>query len=290
MNYVFFGNPYRAAVVLEKLCDQGLPPLATVTAPDRPIGRKRTLTPTAVKLVASANNLPTHLANTKSELRELIPTLKSYQPDFFIVVAYGVIMPPEIISIPTYDTLNLHYSLLPQWRGASPVVQQILNDNQTVGYSIMKMVEQLDAGGIYHQESWPMPDPTPTTEDLATAMSHNCARILPDITNKIISGHLLPNPQDEQEATYCYKIQKTDSLVDIKNDSQRSIYLKTKAYYPWPKAHFFTNRNDVEYRVVINETDWVDDSLVIKSVTPSGKKPMTWQEFSHWLGHDLLLA
>lgn len=286
MKFIFFGNPERARVLLAGLKNRNVVPAAIVSFSDRLVGRKQIITPTAVSAFAIEYNIPLLYADTKKKLLGLADKLAEYQTDFFIVAGYGVIMPQTIIDIPTHGTINLHYSLLPKWRGASPVVQQILHDEETVGYSIMDMVAKLDAGDVYYQESWPMTQPIPTTIDLATDMSKRCSKVLPKILDSIISGEMVPTTQDESLATYCTKIAKSDAEIDIVNDPLRTIFLKTQAYTPWPKAFFHITKDTTDYRVVINQADWHNSRLVINSVTISGKKPMTWEQFCHWFGRN----
>ena len=245
MKYIYFGTPDRAVTVLDKLIETGFTPLAVVTSPDKPVGRRQILTQSAISKYAESKQINTYKPSDKRELLQISSKLASYKPDFIIVVAYGYLIPDEILEIPTYDSLNVHYSLLPKWRGASPVVSQILHNEEIVGFTIIKLVSKLDAGPVYYSEAFSMPTPLPTTDQLAHTMSVRGAQVLPEITTKIMKGDLKPLPQDESLATYCSKNTKDDGLVDIFNDSDYLIFQKTQAYTPWPKTFFFVEKNKI---------------------------------------------
>lgn len=285
MNYVFFGTPDRAQIVLEEMKSQGHLPKLIVTAPDKPIGRKQIVTPTPVKVFATENNISVETPRSKSELLALAEKLHDLEPEFLLVVAYGYLIPTEILSIPAKEPINVHYSLLPRWRGASPVVQQIFHRDQLVGWSIMRMVEKLDAGAVFYQKSYPMPDPVPTTHELAVRMSKEAGQELPEILEQIKSGALTPVPQDETKVTTCAKLSKSDGELDF-SKSDLDLYHMIKAMDPWPQTHFYVDKNNQKIRVKVLDADLIDHKLIINSVVPAGKNPMSWSEFTRWLGYD----
>jgi len=286
MNFIFFGTPDRAVIVLQELASAGLHPQAIVTGPDKAVGRKQILTQSEVADYADSNNIPVFKPANKTELLELESELKKYQPDFLIVVAYGYLIPTQILEIPKVAAINVHYSLLPKWRGASPVIQQILNGESPVGFTIMRLEARLDTGAIYYQQSFLLPEPLPTTGELAKSMSQQSGAILPQILNQITTGELSPQPQDNELATTCYKLSKSDGLIDLSNPNQKQLWQKIQAMQPWPKTFFITQKNNQDVRVVINEANYENDQLVITKVTPAGKNPMSWDNFTNWLGFD----
>jgi methionyl-tRNA formyltransferase len=289
-SFVFFGTPDRARIILDKLMLRGLTPKAIVTGPDKKIGRKQILTRNTVAQFADDNAITCYQPHNQQELSEHGGALSKLKPDFLLVVAYGQIIPPDILSIPNEAPINVHYSVLPKWRGASPVVQQILHNEDQVGITFMHMVEKLDAGPIYYIKTLPMPTPLPTAGQLATQLSEIAAGLIPGLFENIKSGKTTPQPQNHDEATYCHKLSKADGQVDLEDD-QFAIYKKTKALHPWPKTSFYVIRNKGKHRIVINAADFNHDTnrINISSVTPAGKSVMTWVEFTNWLGHDPLL-
>lgn len=287
MKYIFFGTPERATTVLRKLVAQDLTPAAIVSAPDQPIGRKQIITPSEVSQYASEHNIDLYQPKNKNELADLQTQLDKYEPDFLVVVAYGYLIPANILDIARCAPVNIHYSLLPRWRGASPVIQQILNHDQVVGWTVMRMTPSLDAGEIYYQHHYPMPDPLPTTAALAQRMSQEAGEKLPQILSQIINNELMASPQDDSQATYCTKVAKTDGLVNL-IDNPIQIHQKSQAYTPWPKTFFYITREGQEIRVKINATTFHNHQLQLVSVTPAGKNAMSWPQFVQWLGYDPL--
>lgn len=295
MNYVFFGTPDRAVFVLEELKSKNLLPSLIITATSKPVGRKQVITPSPVNLWAQQNNIPVETPINKQELSNLETLIKEHQPDFLITVAYGYLIPDNILELAKYYSLNIHYSLLPKWRGASPVVQQILNRDSQVGYSVMEMVTELDAGAIFYQKSFPIPVPLPTTDELARTLSIIAGKELPEILDLITNEALQPVPQDLLQVTHCTKLTKADGEIDLSEDPE-VLHAKIKAYQPWPKTFFFCNKLSTlanqphqRIRVVINDAEILDGKINIISVTPEGKSAITWEQFVNWLGYDPLL-
>jgi methionyl-tRNA formyltransferase len=166
LNFVFFGTPDVSSKTLEILKSHGYIPSLVVTAPDRPVGRHFTMTPSPTKVWAMENNI---------EYVHVAPTEGNY--DLFIVVAYGKILSQEIIDMPKLGTLNIHYSLLPRWRGASPVEAAILHGDKETGVSIQKMVFKLDAGPVIAEERTPI-DPNETHVELRNRLIPMGAELL----------------------------------------------------------------------------------------------------------------
>lgn len=231
MRYAFFGTSSFAAAILEKLLSDFFYPVLVVTQPDRPAGRHRTLTAPAVKMVCQDHNLalqqPEQIASLSQVLNEL-------QLDLIIVAAYGQIIPKSVLEIPRLGAINVHASLLPYHRGASPIQAAILAGDEATGVTIMRMDEKMDHGDSIFQKTLPI-EPTDTYRTLhsklATLGSDVLAKVLPDIVN----GRLSPTPQDHEIATYTKLIDKDMARLSFQ-DSAVINDRKVRAFYDWPLA------------------------------------------------------
>lgn len=236
MKIVFFGTPEFATKTLESLYESDdVEIIAVMTQPDKKVGRKKILTPPPVKVLAEELDLKVFQPKNKKELKNILQTEKAFQNteiDFFVVIAYGMIIPEEILEIPEYGSINIHASLLPRYRGASPIQEALLNGDKETGITIMKMEEELDSGPIYllrkldikEDENLPA-----LTNRLAQLSSEICPLILQDIKD----GMLSPIPQSHENATYCKKIKKEDGKIDWNIEAEK-IYNMSRAYTPWP--------------------------------------------------------
>ena len=286
LKFGFMGTPDRAVIVLDQLKDQGLLPEVVITAPDKKVGRKQILQSPDVAVWAKENNInDIFQPASKGELEDLTTFEVIQNLDFIIVVAYGYIIPQVFLDAIGGKVINVHYSLLPEFRGASPVVQQILQGHEEVGYTIMRMIYKLDAGPILYQESFPMPDPLLTTGELALMMSEKAGKILPHVINDWFSGKITEESQDSGLTSYCSKITKDEALISFE-DSDWTNRRKIQAYQPWPKAFFIVQKKDKSIRVKILEARYEDGALIIDKMVPAGYKPMTWSELTNWLGKD----
>ena len=198
----------------------------------------------------------------------------------FIVAAYGKILPKDLLQIPKHGSLNVHPSLLPKFRGASPVRSAILENVPETGVTLMLMDEKMDHGPIIAQakttialEDWP-PHARILEEMLAREGGTLLAEVLPDW----ILGKITPEPQDDTKATFCKKIKKEDGLIDLSADPYAN-YLKIRAFDGWPGTFFFEKRADKDIRVKITDAEFKNGKLLIKRVTPEGKKEMEYKVF-----------
>jgi methionyl-tRNA formyltransferase len=287
----FFGTPQFAVTILKELKTAGIVPALVITAPDKPQGRGLVMTPPPVKVWAKENKIkviqPETLkenpvnANEKTTQTSPLAELTNQPWDLFIVAAYGKIIPENILEIPKYKTLNVHPSLLPKLRGASPIESTILNDDQETGVTIMRLDKEMDHGPIVAQEKiptekieiWPIPAPT-----LENILAHQggalLAKILPDWT----TGKIAEKEQNHTDATYCQKITKADGLINLADNPYKN-YLKICAYSGWPGSYFFAERSGKKIRVSIKEATYKDDLLQILRVIPEGKKEMPYNDF-----------
>ena len=236
MKYIFFGTPEFAAIVLEKLINAGYIPEAVVCNPDEPVGRKQILTSPPVKrlIVNDKWSLEIFQPATKAELLAISHKLKAIKPDLAIVAAYGKILPKEILDIPKHGTINTHASLLPAYRGASPIQAAILNGEKETGVTIMKVDEEMDHGLIITNVKIKISNDD-TFESLSQKMAVLGAELLIKIIPDYISGKLKPITQDHSKATYTKIIKKEDGKINWLKSADE-IERMTRAYYPWPSA------------------------------------------------------
>jgi methionyl-tRNA formyltransferase len=289
-NFVFFGTPDLATVTLDVLAQSGYLPSLIVTQPDRPQGRGMLVTPPPVKVWAEENSVP-YLQPEKLD-ENFLQKLKIKNYEIFIVVAYGKILPRELLRIPKHGTLNVHPSMLPRLRGPSPVRSAILTDERQTGTSIIVLDEEMDHGPIVAQESiresismadenWP-----PLLPELEEALFKLGGKLLVDILPGYVKGEISPLPQDESKATYCKKIKKEDGLVDPEKDSGIELYKKYCAYYGWPGIYFMKNGKRIKITEARMENDPLDPArgkqFIIERITPEGKREITWKEFQKW--------
>lgn len=239
MKIVFFGTPEIALPCLESLAKaKDIEVIGVVTQPDKPVGRKQTLTPPPVKTLATELKLKVYQPENREELTA---TLKDLEADFFVVFAYGMIFSKEILSMPKYAALNIHTSLLPKYRGASPIQQALLNGDEETGVTIMRMDQKMDTGDIYLLKRLPIE----TTENLITLtqkLAILSGSIIVHALRDIEEGILKPIKQNEGKASYCKKINKDDGRIDW-HRSAIEINNMIRAFTPWPSAYtLFQNK------------------------------------------------
>lgn len=272
IKFVFFGTPKVAMDTLETLKSQEFLPSLIVTASDMPVGRKQIITPPPVKLWATENNIKV-LQPEKLD-SEFQLEIKNYNLDISIVVAYGKIFPETLINIPKLGTLNIHYSLLPKYRGASPVQAAILNGEIETGVTIQKMVKTLDAGPIVMQEKVAI-EANEKTPELLEKLTKVGGEMLVNLFKSISQGVALTyNEQTDIDATFCPKINKEDGLIDLNGDPIKN-YNKFRAFYEWPRIYFIKDNK----RVIVTDAEFIEGNFVIKKVIPEGKKEMNYSDF-----------
>ena len=262
---------------------------AVVTQPDRPAGRGRKLTPSPVKVKALAHNLPI-IQPTKIKTEETFQTLAQLAPELIVVAAYGRILPKTILELPEYGCINVHASLLPKYRGASPVAHAIMAGDARVGVGIMQMSEGLDTGDIHHEASIPLRDEH-NRGNLTTELAELGAQALIECLPQILSGTSQPRPQISSDSSYAPLLNKQDGLLDFSLDA-RSLWLRIRGLTPWPGAFAYLADKRCLFIEVLpvqgsgnpGEVIAADSSgirvacgegaLLVKQVQPAGKKPM----------------
>lgn len=226
-NIIFMGTPSYATCILKELVDKGFNIQALFTQPDKPVGRKQILTPSDTKKFILENNLNIEIFTPKSLKDEnIINEIKSLKPDFIVVAAYGKILPKEILDIA--PCINLHASLLPKYRGASPIQSAILNADKISGVCSMLMEEGLDSGAIL--ESIECDIEGKNSAEVFIMLSNLAAKLT--IFTLLNFEKIIPKKQDENLVTHCKKIKKEDGLIELNEAS--IIYQKFLAFYPWP--------------------------------------------------------
>ncbi|MFA6305250.1 MAG: methionyl-tRNA formyltransferase [Candidatus Gracilibacteria bacterium] len=230
MKIVFFGTPEFAVPTLESLAKE-TEVLCVVTQPDKKVGRKQELTPSPVKISAKKLGIKVIQPKNKKELKE---ELKNIEADFFVVLAFGMILDKEILEIPKHGCINIHASLLPRYRGASPIQEALLNGDKDTGISIMKMDEKLDQGPVYLLQRIEIED-LDDMETLSKKLQTLSAKITPLVLTDIKEKTLYPLKQIESKATYCRKIEKKDGEINWDLPAEK-IYNMIRAYNPWPSA------------------------------------------------------
>jgi methionyl-tRNA formyltransferase len=271
----FFGTSEFSLIVLKELKKNGIVPELIVTTPDKPQGRKMIMTPTPTKVWAEENGIEC-VVPEKLKDESFLNKIKDFNLN--IVASYGKIIPKVVIDMPKYKMLNIHPSLLPKYRGPSPLQEQILNDEKDVGVSIMLIDEQVDHGAIVAQKKviineWPIGF-FALQETLAKEGSQLLSEILPDW----IKGKVKATAQNDNEATFTKKVGKQDGFLDLSEDSYKN-YLKILAYEEWPKTYFEADKHGQKIRVIIKKSAWKDNALEIQSVVPEGKKEMDYKSF-----------
>ncbi len=236
---VFMGTPKIAATTLECLLGEPDPVVGVVTQPDRPSGRGQKLAPSPVRRLADSQGIPI-VAPEKIRAPEFLEILESWQPQLIVVVAFGRILPKTILELAPHGCLNVHYSLLPKYRGAAPAAWTIINGETEGGVTTMKLVEKMDAGAIYLQESVPLAADE-TTGSLQDKLTPIGGRLLIETIRKLKDGSLAPREQEESEATFAPILKKENGLIDWQLPAIE-IERRVRGFNPWPGS--FTRLND----------------------------------------------
>ncbi|MDZ4245085.1 MAG: methionyl-tRNA formyltransferase [Candidatus Gracilibacteria bacterium] len=236
---IFFGTPEIAVKCLEALkSDSSFEILAVITQEDKPVGRKKVMTPPDVKVYAESVGIPVYQPTNISDDVSLYEQLALLPPDYNVVVAYGQIMSQKWLDLPCLRSVNLHVSLLPKYRGASPMQETLKHGDTTTGVSIQEMAFLIDTGGILSQEEFEI-EPNDTFLEIYEKAGSIGARLLvetlkSDFDATSDQGRLTGTIQDNSKASYCTKITKEDGFVDFATLTATEIYNKYRAYKLWP--------------------------------------------------------
>jgi methionyl-tRNA formyltransferase len=235
---VFMGTPEIAALTLLTLIEGPDPVVGVVTQPDRPIGRGQQTAPSPVRRMAETRGIPV-ITPTKIRDPSFLDMLRSWNPQIIVVVAFGRILSKPVLNLSPRGCLNVHYSLLPKYRGAAPVTWTIINGEEKGGVTTMQLVEQLDAGPIYLQEELKLVDHE-TTASLQAKLAPIGAKLLLKTLDGLKSNSLQPHDQDETRVTFAPMIRKEDGVIDW-TEPALTIERRVRAFTPWPSAYTHLN-------------------------------------------------
>ncbi|MER2189810.1 MAG: methionyl-tRNA formyltransferase [Solibacillus sp.] len=304
---VFMGTPAFSAPILRMLHEEGYDVLAVVTQPDRPVGRKKVLTPPPVKEEAVALGLPViqpEKLRGSAELEEIL----ALNPDLVVTAAFGQILPKELLDAPRLGCINVHASLLPKYRGGAPIHQSIIDGEKETGVTIMYMAEKLDAGDIISQRAIAIEEDD-HTGGMFEKLSAVGRELLKDTLPAIIAGTNARIVQDESKVTYARNISREQERIDWNSDA-RTIYNQVRGLHPWPVA--YTNFEEASFKiwwaqegttkhnaapgevVAIHKDSFEiatgSGTLQVVDCQPAGKKRMTAQDFLHGTGSKLQIG
>ena len=240
---LFMGSPAYASTILHALHQAKLNVVGVVTQPDKPVGRGRKLQSPPVKIIAEDLGI-TCLQPAELRTQEFRLFLSDLAPEIIIVAAYGKILRNDVLDLPKFGCVNVHASLLPRWRGASPVHAAILHGDPKTGVTIMKMDTGIDTGAIISQKSLELAD-NETTGTLTDRLADLGAALLVETLPQYLDGSISPRPQNDENATYAGLIKKSDGLIDFQK-SAAEIERRVRAMHPWPNAYFEWNGKTVK--------------------------------------------
>ena len=298
MKIVFFGTPEFSAIILEKLIKNNLKPVLAVASPDKPVGRDQVLTSPAAKILAEKYDIPV-LQPKDLEDPVFKQVLGNIQPDLVVVAAYGPpFLPNWLLAFPKYGCINLHPSLLPKYRGASPIPQAILDNEKETGVTIIRMSEKIDGGDILAQEKLEI-FPTDTTLTLTKKLADLGASLLVKTISALVGSGISPCSQGEFPTVYCRQLKKEDGRINWQKPADY-IERQTRASDPWPGTHTLFGKKILKILktyVIKENTEPLKpgfiflsrnkelsvqtgkDSLAIEQLQLEGGKPMTTEEF-----------
>lgn len=275
ISIAFFGTPDLTLPILDELESAGFLPKIIVTGEDERKGRHLELQEPAPKAWAKKREI---LVLQPGKLgKDFLEEFKKYDIDLGIVVAYGKILPQALLDIPKYGMINVHYSLLPKYRGATPVESAILNGDTETGVVIQKMVYELDAGDVIEEEKTAIRE-NETAPELRNRLNEVAKKMLIKAVERMLAETAITRAQNGAEATFTKRIKKEDGLIDPAGDAVENDG-KFRAYYGWPGSYFFTEKNGKKIRVIIKDAKLENGIFEIKKVVPEGKKEMSYKDF-----------
>jgi methionyl-tRNA formyltransferase len=243
LRIVFMGSPEFAIVPLQFLVFSGHNIKAVYTRPDKPSGRGRAAAAPPIKAAALSWDLPLiQVPNFKSP--EAVEQLVRLRPEAIVVAAFGQILPPPVLDIPCYGCLNIHPSLLPKYRGASPVAAAILAGDEFAGVSVMRLDEHMDTGPVFSRAQIPIL-PQDNAGSLTSKLFQVGARILLQVLADLPGGKWLPEPQNDVEASYTREITKQEGRINWALPASE-IWKKVRAYQPWPEAYTYWQKKQLK--------------------------------------------
>ena len=299
MRIAYAGTPEFAVPALRSLLAGNVDLVCVITQPDRKSGRGRKIIESPVKKLSIASNVRVFQPENINDQASL-DVLEAMELDLLIVAAYGQIFSQKLLAIPRLGCINIHASLLPRWRGASPIQHAILAGDKETGITIMQMCQAMDAGDIWLQKSTDIRDDD-TAQSLHDRLAAMGGEIITQAVEILADGHTRPEKQAQNKATYCTKLQKSNGLISWQENSEK-ILRKIRAFYPWPGSYTML----ADRRLVIVDASLVDTpatdkapgtifhlskegifvatgsgTLRIEMLTPEGGKKMRAADFSN---------
>jgi len=299
---VFMGTPDFSVPVLRRIIEDGYEVVGVVTQPDRPVGRKRVLTPPPVKVEALKHNIPV-LQPEKIRLKEETDKVLALNPDLIVTAAFGQILPKEILESPKFGCINVHASLLPELRGGAPIHYSIIQGKSETGVTIMYMVEKLDAGDMLARVVVPIEEKD-HVGSLHDKLSIAGADLLSETVPALLKGEITPEKQDESKVTFAWNIKREEERIDW-SKSGEEIYNHVRGLHPWPVAYTTLNgevlkvwwSEKVEGHQNLNPGEIIEvqnDGIVVATgnqtaikitdLQPSGKKRMEAKQYINGAG------
>lgn len=302
---IFMGTPDFSVPVLRQIIQDGYDCIGVVTQPDRPVGRKKVLTPPPVKVEAEKLGIPVFQPERIKQSKEL-QTILQLKPDLIVTAAFGQILPLELLTAPKFGCINVHASLLPELRGGAPIHYAIIQGKEKTGVTIMYMAEKLDAGDILTSVEVPIleDDNVGTMHD---KLSEAGAKLLSETIPKLLKNELTPIVQDEEKVTFASNIQREQEKIDW-TQSGEAIYNHIRGLNPWPVAYTLlkgtvlkiwqskkipNENNAAPGTVVTIEDDGIviatgnETAIKITELQPSGKKRMSAEQYLRGAASDL---
>lgn len=250
---VFMGTPDFAQTILNRLITEQYNIVAAYTQPDKPIGRKQEIQASPVKLLAQEHSIPVEQPEKLDE--DATKKLATYKPDLIIVVAYGKLLPKRVLGIPGFGCINVHPSLLPKFRGPSPIQNALLHGDQETGTTLMLLDEGMDSGDIIAQEKITI-SPDEISPILSKRLADLSASLLVQTLPKFVGREIQPQKQDATKATLCQLIDREDGRI-IWSKNAENIYNRYRALYDWPGIYcFWRSKNDEQLiRIKLNRIE-----------------------------------
>ncbi|MBA12566.1 MAG: methionyl-tRNA formyltransferase [SAR202 cluster bacterium] len=299
MKIVFMGTPDYSASILENLISSDNDVVGVLTKPDKPHGRNKKILSTPVKQIALDHNIPLFQPRTFKNNEPLINSLIQLDAEIGIVVAYGLILPNSVLTSFPLGCLNIHPSLLPKYRGPSPIATSILNGDKTTGITIIKLNSGIDSGPILNQKEVSIIE-NENCGALTTRLFNISSDLIINVIKDLEAKTIISQKQSEQDATYTEKLTKSDGLIDW-NLSAIQIFNMIRAYHPWPGAYTYLNNKKIkiiESQILSNDhlegitpgKVLVDKQVLIGTgegilniikVQPEGKSIMNATDFSN---------
>jgi methionyl-tRNA formyltransferase len=298
---IFFGTPELGAAVLQSLLENNFEVVAVITQADKKIGRRQEITFSPVKKLALEKNIQIFQPEKLSD-ENIISEVKNLESDLFVVAAYGKILPKNLLDIPRFGSINVHPSLLPKFRGPTPVPAALLAGEKETGVTLILMNEKMDEGDILAQEKIAIEE-NETADLLMERLSRIAEKMIARTIPDWIDGKIKPVSQNNAQATYCPILKREDGKVDW-SDASQNIYNKWRAYQPWPGIFSILSMKNGMKRIKITEVELIVNEkagempgeivrynerivvqakgglIILKKIQPEGKKEMPAEDFS----------